>query len=293
MTDIISTAGSCGPSTTKRARRTQADMEKLRQELYGIAQESNPTTARFTFYRASALQIVPKTTAGYRAVQRELALMRERGDLPFSWIADNTRWQRKPETHNDLESFLAESARLYRRDLWNHSDVYVEIWCESDSVAGVLTPVTYEFDVPLMVVRGYSSMTFAHNAAKHIERDGRPAFLYYFGDHDPSGLDIERSLKESLGRYAPEAEINLSRVAVTAEDIMELDLPGSIKKATDTRSRNFIGKAVEIESVPVETLRTWCRNVIEQHVDRHQLEVLRVAEQSERSILGRLAGRTA
>lgn len=264
-------------------------MEKLRLELYRIAHASNPTTSRFIFYRASALQIVPKTTSGYRAVQRELALMRERGDLPFAWIVDNTRWQRKPHTHNDIESFLAESARLYRRDMWNHSDVYVEVWCESDSVAGALMPVTYEFDVPLMVVRGYTSTTFAHSAAKHIERDGRPAFLYYFGDHDPSGLDIERNLKEKLGRYAPRAEINLSRVTVTAEDIAEMDLPGSIKKATDTRSRNFVGKAVEIESVPVETLRTWCREVIEQHVDQHQIDVLRVAEQSERSILGQLA----
>lgn len=276
-----------GSRTTKRGRRTQAEMETLREAIYDIAAESKPTTARFIFYRAAALQIVPKTSAGYRAVQREIALMRERHEMPFSWIADNTRWQRRPDTYTDLETFLAESARLYRRDLWAQSDRYIEIWCESDSVAGVLTEVTFEFDVPLMVVRGYSSKTFAYNAAKAIENDGRPAFLYYFGDYDPSGLDIERSLHESLIRYAPEAEITFARAAVTAEDIETMDLPGSIKKATDTRSKNFTGKAVEIESIPVETLRSWCRSLIEQHVDHRQLDVLRTAEQDERGILDR------
>lgn len=282
-----------GTSTIKRTRRTKNDMEDLRRQILTVAGESKPTTARFIFYRCAALGVVAKTAAGYRTVQREVSLLRERGDMPFAWIADNTRWVRKPHTHDDLQAFLDEAARVYRRDLWSRSLDYVEIWCESDSVAGVLMAVTSEFDVPLMVLRGYSSSTFAYNAAKHIEADGRPAFLYYFGDHDPSGVDIERSLQESLHRYAPKADITFERVAVTAEDIEEMDLPGSIKKTTDTRSKNFNGQAVEVESVPVEILRRWCREVIEQHVDHHQLSVLRVAEASERSVLLRLADEVA
>lgn len=268
-------------------------MESLRGQILTVARESKPTTARFIFYRCAALGVVAKTAAGYRTVQREVSLLRERGEMPFSWIADNTRWVRKPHTHDDLQAFLDEAARIYRRDLWSRSPDYVEVWCESDSVAGVLMAVTSEFDVPLMVLRGYSSSTFAYNAAKHIDADDRPAYLYYFGDHDPSGVDIERSLQESLRRYAPEADITFERVAVTAEDIELMNLPGSIKKTTDTRSKKFVGQAVEVESIPVEILRRWCREVIEQHVDQHQLEVLRVAEASERSILLRLAGGVA
>jgi hypothetical protein len=278
-----------GPRTT---RRTRSEIQALRDELHAIVASSAPTTARFTFYVAAAKQLVPKTTAGYRTVQRLLALMREEGEMPFSWIADNTRWMRKPTTFDGIEQCLRDTAATYRRALWSRSEVYVEIWAESDSVAGVIGPVANEFDVPLMVVRGYSSKTFAYSAAKDIEADGRPARLYYFGDHDPSGLDIERSLRESLHRYAPLADIDLERVAVTAEDIEELNLPGSIKKATDTRSKGFTGMAVEIESIPTETLRTWCRNVIEQHIDQDQLDLLLVAEESERDVLYAMAGRT-
>lgn len=276
-------------SGTSTTRRTRAQMAAMRNVLLDIVAESAPTTARFVFYRAAALQLVPKTTAGYRTVQRLLALMREDGELPFEWIADNTRWMRKPHTHGSLDAFLANAASTYRRDLWDRSPVYVEIWCESDSVAGVIGDVTNEFDVPLMVVRGYSSKTFAHSAAKAIEADGRPAYLYYFGDYDPSGLDIERSLRESLTRYAPYADITLERMAVTAHQIEALNLPGSIKKASDTRSKNFVGKAVEIESIPAATLRTLCRHVIEQHVDGHELQVLRNVERQERAQLHEMA----
>lgn len=64
-------------------------------------------------------------------------------------------------------------------------------------------------------------------------------------------------------------------------------------RATDTRSKKFDGMAVEIEAVPVEMIRQWCRDVIEQHVDHHELNVLQVAEESERRILGSLARRLA
>lgn len=281
-----------GTSSVKpdRTRRTRAQLDELRSELLSIAYHSRPTTARFIFYRATTLGLVPKTQQGYRVVQREVANMREQGSMPFEWIADNTRWMRKPDSYSDLHSFLEESAQLYRRDLWNESRHYVEVWCESDSVAGVIGPVAAEWDVPLMVVRGYSSKTFAYTAAKAIEADGRPSYLYYFGDHDPSGVDIERALRESLFRYAPNAEIYFERVAVTVEQIEHMDLPSSIKKEDDTRSRSFLGDAVEIEAIDADILRDLCREAIESHVNQPQLAALRTIEEAERETLRTMLG---
>jgi len=90
-------------------------------------------------------------------------------------------------------SALEEMHKFYRRDLWANQDVYVEVWAESDSVAGIIADVTNEFDVPLMVCRGYSSTTFLYSAAQNIEAVGKPAYLYQVGDHDPSGVDIARN----------------------------------------------------------------------------------------------------
>jgi hypothetical protein len=102
--------------------------------------------------------------------------MREAGQIPFEWIADNTRWMRKPATFTGLESCLSNTSKFYRRDLWVAMPVYVEIWCEKDALAGVPMEETEIYDVPLMIARGYASLTFLHSAAIAIRAQGKAAF---------------------------------------------------------------------------------------------------------------------
>ena len=52
--------------------------------------------------------------------------------------------------------------------LWNEADSYVEIWLEKDALAGVVYPVTSMYDVPLMVARGYASLSFLYLSLIHI-----------------------------------------------------------------------------------------------------------------------------
>jgi hypothetical protein len=260
-------------------------MEHLRLGLLAIAEATRPTTARFVFYRGATQGLIPKTARGYKTVVRVVAEMRESGDMPFPWIADHTRWMRKPDTYNGLGDFLAQSARLYRRDLWHLSEVAIEIWAESDSVASVIGPVCEEYDVPLMVVRGYSSKAFAWDAAQSIDYHGRPTFLYWFGDWDASGVDIERALQASLRRYAPDADITVERVAVTPEQIARFSLPSSIVKGEDTRAKKFSGLPVEVEALEPDYLRTLCRSAIERHVNREHLDRLLLSEAAEREAL--------
>ena len=86
--------------------------------------------------------------------------MRRDGSLPYEWLADNTRRQRKPRTFRSVEEALKDTARLYRKDLWHDADAYVEVWLEKDALAGVVMEVTELYDVPLMVSRGYASSSF-------------------------------------------------------------------------------------------------------------------------------------
>src|SRR5690606_2999373 len=123
--------------------------------------------------------------------------------LPYEWIVDSTRWQRKPSSYCGLESVLAHTARFYRRDLWDQMDAYVEIWCEKDALSGVLYQVTGAWDVPLMVSRGFASHTYLYEAAQAIEAADKPTYLYFFGDHDPSGVHIDRSIERELRGFAP------------------------------------------------------------------------------------------
>ena len=69
-----------------------------------------------------------------------------------------------------MEDALARWQGTYRRDLWINQPDYVEIWVEKDALAGVISPITTEYDVALYVCRGYSSTTFLYEAATYLIR---------------------------------------------------------------------------------------------------------------------------
>lgn len=282
------------PRPIKRRRRSKADIDDLKAVIFSTVRADAPMTCRQVFYRLVSAGVIDKTEAEYKnTVVRLLGHMRLSGELPFDWIADNTRWMRKPRTYSNLSHMLRVTKSAYRRALWNDQEAYVEVWLEKDALAGVLIDVTAEWDVPLMVTRGYLSLSFLHSAAMNIEAEDKPAYLYYLGDHDPSGLDIPRTIQERLREFAPAAEIHFERVAVNPEQIDRWDLPTRPTKKSDTRSKTFLGESVEVDAIPPQDLRALVERQIEQHVDPDQLDVTRVAERSERELLTAWADRIA
>jgi hypothetical protein len=270
-------------------RRTRAEVGAIRQALYDTLAGDNPMTVRQVFYQLVSRGVIAKTEAEYKAtVVRLLGLMRRDGDISFGWIADNTRWMRKPRTYSSVEQALRRTAEAYRRSLWDNQDVYVEVWLEKDALAGVLYQVTEEWDVPLMVTRGYPSLSYLYEAAEAIGAKGKPACLYYFGDYDPSGLDITRAVEQGLREFAPGADITFARVAVTAAQIENMGLPTRPTKTTDSRSKGFQGESVEVDAIPPASLRDLVSGCITRHIDDYALGVTQVAEDSEREILTRV-----
>lgn len=265
-------------------------MEAIRSGLYDILADQHPATVRGTFYQAVGRGLVGKTEAEYKTtVGRLLTEMRRSGRLPYGWLADNTRWMRKPQTYTSLQDMLELTAQTYRRALWGSQDAYVEVWLEKDALAGVLYEVTQEWDVPLMVTRGYPSVTFVHEAAEEIAHQGKPVFIYYLGDRDPSGVDIPRFVEEELRRLAPDAEIHFECIAVTTTQMVELNLPTRPTKRSDSRSKGFEGESVEVDAIPAPVLRRLVSDHIEAHIDRGALDRLLGIEEAEAQTLANLA----
>lgn len=278
--------------TNTKNRRSRSQILELRRKLHAIVAAQRPMTVRQVAYQASVNGLIAKNENEFKnTVGRLLVKMRKDGQLPFSWITDNTRYMRKPNTWTGLDSLLDSTAQLYRRDLWESQDCYVEIWCEKDALSGVLYPVTREFDVPLMITRGYPSLTYIHSAAEQIAAEGKPAFIYYFGDYDPSGLDIAVKVETGLRKYAPQADITFERVAVTQEQIERWNLPSRPTKSTDSRAKSFKGRSVELDAITPEDLRQLVRNCIEQHIDADTLARTKRVEELERDTLRTIAYR--
>lgn len=148
----------------KRHRATKTGLADRRAALLEIVRNAQPATVRQIFYLASVRGIVAKDEGGYDRVQIDLVEMRRSAQLPYGRLVDHTRWQRRPLTFDSIDDALAEIAATHRKALWRDADHYVEIWLEKDALSGVILPVTKQFDVPLMVARGYASETFLHNS---------------------------------------------------------------------------------------------------------------------------------
>ena len=272
-------------SRIKRVRATKAEVEERRDALLEIVATMRPMTVRQVFYQATVRGLVEKTEAGYARVQNDLVLMRKVGRMPYGWLADNTRWMRKPRTFDSVQEALEDTARFYRKDLWADADAYVEIWLEKDALAGVIVPVTELYDVPLMVARGYASLSFLHSAAEYINDLDVPAFIYHLGDFDPSGVNAGEKIEETLRELAPDADITFERIAVTPEQIRDWRLPTRPTKKTDSRAGKFGEISVELDAIEPHRLRLLVERTINVHLPQDQLRVLQVAEESERELL--------
>ena len=272
-------------SHIKRNRATKAYMLERRRLLRNIVRDGRPMTVRQVFYQATVRGIVEKAESGYTKVQTDLVAMRRSGEMPYDWLADNTRWQRKPRTFSSVQQALEDTARFYRKSLWDDAGAYVEVWLEKDALAGVIMPVTSEYDVPLMVARGYASLSFLAGAAEYINSLDVPTYIFHLGDYDPSGVDAARKIDSTLRELAPEADIQFFRLAVLPDQIEKWNLPTRPTKQTDTRAKGFGDISVELDAIDPNTLRQIVRVNIEELMPADELAVLKQAEASERDLL--------
>ena len=173
----------------------------------------------------------------------------------------------------------------YRRALWHEQAHYVEVWTEKDAIAGILTRATERWDVPLMVVRGFSSLSFLYDMAEQIRMIGKPTYIYYFGDHDPSGLSISTCIERELRQFAPDVDLHFHRAAVTIDQIVELNLPTRPTKQSDSRARNFEGESVEVDAIDPRILVELASDLIERHVDHEAMARMQAVEDAERNTL--------
>jgi hypothetical protein len=270
-----------------RSQKTMEIIEAARKLL----DPERPMTLRHLYYLLVSAQILDNSEKSYRRLIQVTSAARKRGELPYDGLVDNARTHIKPSSWSGLADFAEEQADICRKDLWTRQEHYVEVWCEKDAIAGVLSDVTWKYDVHLRPVRGYSSLTFLHQAAREISEIEKPIFVYYLGDHDPSGLDIERSCRSGLMDMVRDAgwtgeTIHWKRLALNVSDIEEFGIVPLAAKRKDRRFKQFEleygTEAAELDALPPEELRRRVRVAIENHIDADEWNKLLGIEELER-----------
>jgi hypothetical protein len=258
-----------------------------------LACEQQPITLRGLMYQIVSAGWLPSTDREhYNRIGRVMTTLREAGVVPFKWIVDNIRSTEKPSSWAGLGDFADTVKRAYRKDLWSQLPEYVHVIVEKDAIAGVLAPITREYDVRLSPIRGYVSLSFAHEIADTWNRINKPIFAFYLGDFDASGFDLERDVKAKLERYC-KRPFEWVRLGVNFEDFEEFNLIPLKPKKTDTRYKRFVAehghKCAELDAIPATELRRRVEKAIMGHIDLEQWERLQETERLEKETIDKIA----
>jgi hypothetical protein len=260
----------------------------IREAILSLQDEYDVMTVRQVFYALTVRGVIAKEEAGYRQVQRQVLALRRECLLPWTFIADGTRWVHAPETWDEVNDAVRETARTYRRNLWRTQAERIEVWLEKDALASIVSEVTFKWGVRLMVSRGQASDTYCWRAAQDAREAwtwaGLSTTVYTLYDADKSGRVAAAKVAEKLAGYSDGTPISFELLAVTDRQIAEWNLP--------TRPAKEKGEpdAVELDAIPPDRLRQLVDDAIRSHVDAAAWAIEEAYERSEREILARLAG---
>jgi hypothetical protein len=279
---------------SKKGRGMAQRSLDLIEAMYAAAEAAQPITGRGVGYKLFTAGLISSMTRSeMQRVYRLLKEAREQGDIPWSWIVDETREFERCSTWADPAAYARAVARSYRRDFWNQQPHRVEVWSEKGTVRGVLQPVLDQYAVGFRVMHGFSGATTLHDVAE--DDDGRDLIVLYVGDFDPSGMFMsEHDLPDRLAKYGGD-HVTLKRVALTREQTDDLpSFPASDKKK-DPRFKwfvqNFGAKCWELDALDPNDLRALVEEAIENEIEPvawKRCEVVNRAEQqSLKTILGK------
>ena len=244
-------------------------------------------TLRQIFYKLVSWQILENKVSQYKYLSKILVDARFKGLITFDSMEDRTRSFNIPDTSpyrpkvkspidliNEMKSsfdYLLYSKFSYPR--WHAQRNFVIVLVEKDTLIYFFKQATEELEVITAACRGYPSLTFLKQLANRLT--SLPSFikhkiLLYFGDHDPSGLDIERYIAETLNEKFS-IDVTVKRIALTPEQISDYNLLPAPAKKTDSRTKKFIEKhgdrVYELDALDPHVLQNLIRNAVLQYFD--------------------------
>ena len=229
-------------TTVNFCAKTMAMIDQANEILEEYAAQGFVLTLRQLYYQFVARSFLANDDREYGRLGRAMTDARRAGLVDWDNIEDRTR---ELETFSSWESpadILYGAAHSYQENLWLDQLRRPEVWIEKAALIGVIKPACERWRVPHMAARGYPSHSELYSAGKRLQgqlEDGLPSIVFFLGDHDPSGLDMTRSLREELSLYA-RAPIEVVRLGLNLDQVRELRLPPNPAKETDARHAQYV-----------------------------------------------------
>ncbi len=225
------------------SKKNVDQLKVINEIIEEYAQEGYKLTLRQLYYQLVSRDIIANKIQEYAKLSTLLVKGRMAGVVDWEAIEDRIRVPFIPYWVTDIEGAIRDTIDQYRLDRQDDQEVYIELWVEKDALSGVLKRITSKYHINLMVNRGYSSCTAMHDAYKRFkiqEDDGKDVVVLYLGDHDPSGLDMIRDIKDRLEEFGVNPEVR--HIGLTMKQIKKYNPPPNPAKITDPRAKGYIAE---------------------------------------------------
>lgn len=287
------------------ARKPEKLTSDIKDAIYNFAGQTyndiGPISVRAAYYHVVTLGLVDKTHAGYIKVQRLMTPMRENGELPWEWVHDPSRQINGDilrsgfiyEDTTQRDNILGSIRSTVREGQWTGQKNHVQIWYEKEGMTGIVSGAIKKLfpwgGVQYVACKGRPSISLLDDLAPIIARhlDTHDVHIFYFGDHDPSGLEsffgtnepdcnsISKKLPRYVDRYLEGNEtgqLHLDWSAISLTDIERYDLPKRELKENTQKERYPYNWAVEIDALPVNVLQEKIHTCIKSVVDLSEID---------------------
>jgi hypothetical protein len=240
-------------------------------------------TLRQLYYQFVAQFNLPNTEKSYNNLGNLISAGRDAGLIDWNAIVDRTRACRENSHWSSPQSIIRSCAYSYAVDTREDQPTYIEVWVEKEALAGIVGGVASENDVPYFSCRGYASATSMYDAGKRFaaEVDSRQRLvILHLGDHDPSGIDMTRDIRDRVNLYSDQAGVEVRRIALTMAQVTAQSLPPNPAKLSDSRARDYVlqygRESWELDALPP----SFITNLIQQEIDSLTDDTLLQARQS-------------
>lgn len=250
--------------------KSQHLIELVNKIIIEYKQQGYELTLRQVYYQLVARGYIPNSERSYKNLGNLISDGRLAGLIDWRAIVDRTRNLRMNSHWVSPESIVESATYSYKLDRWMDQPNYVEVWVEKDALVGIVDQICDKLDVPYFSCRGYTSQSEMWSAAQRFirQRYRSSRTIIHLGDHDPSGIDMTRDIKERMDLF--EADVKVKRVALTMQQINKYNPPPNPTKLSDARAEEYIRKygheCWELDALEPEVIS----NLIETEV--HQLE---------------------
>jgi hypothetical protein len=272
-------------------KSTLALIEKANEIINDYEADSLSLTLRQLYYQFVSRDLIQNVQSEYKRLGNIVSDARLAGLIDWYAIEDRTR-NLKGNYHNtDPGQAVQDALEQFMLDRWEDQPYRVEVWIEKEALAGVISRICQELDVPYFACKGYTSQSEMWNAARRMagykEYYHQVPVIIHLGDHDPSGVDMTRDIKDRYKTFM--GGLTVKRIALNYDQIEDYQPPPNPAKLTDTRATSYIENygmsSWELDALEPRVIRDLIRNKVAEYTDRDIWEATLKKEDEYKKIL--------